>query len=151
MAGRNGLDLVSIPFKRESPFGPKQRQQRQTPWLNYVSIPFKRESPFGHSCRSRPRQSHAVSIPFKRESPFGPLPVAACRWQCKDCFNSLQTGKPFRTCRTEGSPPLMLYTSFNSLQTGKPFRTSEKLELTVCDGSCFNSLQTGKPFRTRRQ
>ena len=85
-------------------------------------------------------------------------------------FNSLQTGKPFRTL-----PAKCLATAqkcFNSLQTGKPFRTVHGR--TKCSGctlvsipfkrespfgrttirsntswyKSFNSLQTGKPFRT---
>ena len=43
--------------------------------------------------------------------------------------------------------------SFNSLQTGKPFRTilSSRPKRSIGRDLCFNSLQTGKPFRTVRQ
>ena len=40
---------VSIPFKRESPFGLTYSQAVDD--TNWVSIPFKRESPFGHQRR----------------------------------------------------------------------------------------------------
>ena len=62
-------------------------------------------------------------------------------------FNSLQTGKSFRTpdiLSSETEP----HQSFNSLQTGKSFRTKNPRS----HGRRylgFNSLQTGKSFRTR--
>ncbi len=85
-------------------------------------------------------------------------------------FNSLQTGKTFRTqCLF---PIYTGYQSFNSLQTGKTFRTL-KIYFTIaiywivsipfkrerlsepgqkgdplCQSLRFNSLQTGKTFRT---
>ena len=113
-----------------------------------VSIPFKRESPFGHPVKGDRRPRHRgpeVSIPFKRESPFGrgretPLFTRHVR------FNSLQTGKSFRTSRSSQSYDRE--TSFNSLQTGKSFRTVPHLRIHPIE-SRFNSLQTGKSFRTR--
>ena len=61
---------VSIPFKRESPFGHvgSRKTERES---QSVSIPFKRESPFGHGKQKRSLLVCEVSIPFKRESPFG--------------------------------------------------------------------------------
>ena len=143
--------LVSIPFKRESPFGPRNskisgyrmvstfqfpsngkvlsdpscRPHLQAPVHCFnslqtgksfrtlrrkarsklgmsaqVSIPFKRESPFGpfvHLVRHvRVKTLQWVSIPFKRESPFGPEMACATRKGVHG-FNSLQTGKSFRT------------------------------------------------------
>ena len=69
---KNCRHYVSIPFKRESPFGQKNWNFRGTV-SSRVSIPFKRESPFG---LMKEELKHKfvdinVSIPFKRESPFG--------------------------------------------------------------------------------
>ena len=63
-------------------------------------------------------------------------------------FNSLQTGKPFRTQEIPAYEKALL--RFNSLQTGKPFRTQSSVRLWFLPSLpfCFNSLQTGKPFRT---
>ena len=62
-----------------------------------------------------------VSIPFKRESPFGPSFSTSIQKVVKR-FNSLQTGKSFRT-QSEKSAHCTLCQCFNSLQTGKSFRT----------------------------
>ena len=99
---------VSIPFKRESPFGPnisigrfigkdrdlgfhslptgksfrtsslnKRKVNAINEWL--VSIPFKRESPFGQKYgATTSARGLMVSIPFKRESPFGPHVLRIC-------------------------------------------------------------------------
>ena len=61
-------------------------------------------------------------------------------------FNSLQTGRSFRTIRIEASHTLD--PRFNSLQTGRSFRTSQLKKSTRLPLSCFNSLQTGRSFRT---
>ena len=87
-----------------------------------VSIPFKRErlSELWILGRSK-MEKETVSIPFKRER-LSELFLLRLRWW---------------------SLPL----SFNSLQTGKAFRTrSQKIHGRGCNG--FNSLQTGKAFRT---
>ena len=113
------LLIVSIPFKRESPFGVIRLKSFVTSGntvfqfpsngkvlLEYsdrirelakqiVSIPFKRESPFGVT-QSNPKITWIyVSIPFKRESPFGGEPIPANELEGCICFNSLQTGKSF--------------------------------------------------------
>ena len=64
------------------------------------------------------------------------------------CFNSLQTGRCFRT-PAPGSPKSITESSFNSLQTGKHFRTSILPIFHPLFLLCFNSLQTGRCFRTR--
>ncbi len=109
----------------------------------------------GKSFRTRKSQSQPgtrqllrpVSIPFKRESPFGLKKKGGAL--CASlffCFNSLQTGKSFRTgSRTRHS---VVGRSFNSLQTGKSFRTAAQEANNQIFTSRFNSLQTGKSFRT---
>ena len=91
------VGLVSIPFKRESPFGQHRSPPITEGTIPIVSIPFKRESPFGLQ-RITPREkvSTNVSIPFKRESPFGRNNHKS-QWGKDNRFNSLQTGKSFRT------------------------------------------------------
>ena len=116
---------VSIPFKRESPFGRPLTVRKipplktcfnslqtgksfwtrldasrlKSPWQDEVSIPFKRESPFGRSWTALTKYCFTeVSIPFKRESPFG----LGRSWgsgsqSVRNSFNSLQTGKSFWT------------------------------------------------------
>ena len=88
-------------------------------------------------------------------------------------FNSLQTGKSFRTERLSSAEKREII-GFNSLQTGKSFRTDTEIPKGIAgivfqfpsNGKvlsdfyrryciiyytlCFNSLQTGKSFRTRR-
>ena len=49
-------EIVSIPFKRESPFGRIAGEGVHV--RSYVSIPFKRESPFGRNCPKRTRRSY---------------------------------------------------------------------------------------------
>ena len=66
-------ETVSIPFKRESPFGQERYEYLVGDRFDEVSIPFKRESPFGHRKNEHYMYDPRVSIPFKRESPFGPL------------------------------------------------------------------------------
>ena len=66
--------IVSIPFKRESPFGRIRREVSHERFVEVVSIPFKRESPFGRTLPfliTERANIVLVSIPFKRESPFG--------------------------------------------------------------------------------
>ena len=139
------LMIVSIPFKRESPFGHervsfagpeevKRFHSLQTGksfrtynlgsgdpvHLCFHSLQTGKSFRTDAIFRVEDPRGELVSIPFKRESPFG-LPYA---WRYKMrsfCFNSLQTGKSFRT-RTE------------------PFEKNQ--------ASCFNSLRTGKSFRT---
>ena len=143
-AGR--LLQVSIPFKRESPFGPLKRQSRLQ-WLKSFNslqtgksfrtilaehgreVDFMFQFPSNGKVLSDPNSTRGtdecrfhsfqfpsngkvlsdvivprfcappqkrVSIPFKRESPFG----HSCRVSNNNyglCFNSLQTGKSFRT------------------------------------------------------
>ena len=72
--------------------------------------------------------------PLSRGFPFG--------------FNSLQTGRTFRTIPKRWTSRKL--PSFNSLQTGRTFRTktSEQLWERLAIQS-FNSLQTGRTFRTK--
>ena len=71
-ASRVDENSVSIPFKRESPFGHWKLSGARVSGGESVSIPFKRESPFGLTGHWRGlRRAPLVSIPFKRESPFG--------------------------------------------------------------------------------
>ena len=58
-------------------------------------------------------------------------------------FNSLQTGKAFRTRGVKNESFERI--CFNSLQTGKAFRTPEVTPQVTPEVS-FNSLQTGKGF-----
>ena len=110
---------VSIPFKRESPFGLKHLCTIRLGTM--VSIPFKRESPFGR--QNCIRWQHGlcqwVSIPFKRESPFGrkelAIPSTTTMFQFPSNGKALSDHPPWSS--TYGK------LSFNSLQTGKPFRT----------------------------
>ena len=60
--------------------------------LNLVSIPFKRESGFRAYLLCSKLSWKTVSIPFKRESGFRALTTPQ-RWRREKCFNSLQTGK----------------------------------------------------------
>ena len=85
-----------------------------------------------------------VSIPFKREGLSEPN-FAAPMGISVDRFNSLQTGRSFRTTSEEVS--ITSYRCFNSLQTGRSFRTivQSLVGLVIL---CFNSLQTGRSFRT---
>ena len=122
----NPLPQVSIPFKRESPCGQKERHRNSL--RRSVSIPFKRESPCGlHKQRFStlytflfqfPSNGKAladlatmcvifvagcdVSIPFKRESPCGRRSDEQATFSISS-FNSLQTGKPLRTREIKGS------------------------------------------------
>ena len=63
-------------------------------------------------------------------------------------FNSLQTGKSFRT-QARTSKKEKENESFNSLQTGKSFRTGDQEPRVDSAVLRFNSLQTGKSFRTK--
>ena len=164
---------VSIPFKRESPFGLYHTTAQAILWRLF-------QFPSNGKVLSDERHSLflflpicSVSIPFKRESPFGrasPRPGSR-RIQS---FNSLQTGKSFRTeAQMRLKKTHQQVQSFNSLQTGKSFRTRNPMNNTFILNSvsipfkrespfgrvsvpnglslsflCFNSLQTGKSFRT---
>ena len=86
-------------------------------------------------------------------------------------FNSLQTGRTFRT--SDRSHNAQVIQCFNSLQTGRTFRTTKTAQLSKTAAHtvsipfkreglselyrmllkyysrlCFNSLQTGRTFRT---
>ena len=88
----NTTVTVSIPFKRESPFG--LWSQRMWSVRNKVSIPFKRESPFGLVWElSIVSYNNWVSIPFKRESPFGPLCWTSCWQSTRSTFQFPSNGK----------------------------------------------------------
>ncbi len=133
---------VSIPFKRE-----RLSEHCLSNFTDFffvsVSIPFKRERlsellkiGFGKVVTTN------VSIPFKRErlSEHGNY-----HFFCGSgfCFNSLQTGKAFRTIATH--PPRYDLSCFNSLQTGKAFRTP----MTEFRDGFFDSFQfpsNGKGF-----
>ena len=239
------LENVSIPFKRESPFGRKYKpcnpsgcrdgfnslqtgksfrtytasfeelqrivfqfpsngkvlsdpmlEERERFQRTIVSIPFKRESPFGLQSHNEDLvEGSLVSIPFKRESPFGPSEWNDRRKKIKG-FNSLQTGKSFRTIEEETEEGIMTLFQFPSngkvlsdergLDTDSPMYVfqfpsngkvlSDKFEgelnhveyikfqfpsngkvlsdlvitrLAICWYYGFNSLQTGKSFRTK--
>ena len=92
----------------------------------------------------------SVSIPFKRERLSEQICYAHCRsflWGFGFQFPSNGKGFPNRrdwintTKRDLG---------FNSLQTGKAFRTRLYAALGLALALSFNSLQTGKAFRTGR-
>ena len=145
---RNGTRRwwVSIPFKRESVSKDRFVKWVPSKWRSCfhslqtgksfrtirisihimrkrekVSIPFKRESPFGLNSNVAVFLSVIfVSIPFKRESPFG-QDADDTLVEEQVCFNSLQTGKSFRTRIIIVSTFRRF--SFHSLQTGKSFRT----------------------------
>ncbi len=87
---------VSIPFKREG-LSELNRITKLLQYFGIVSIPFKRE---GLSERI------LIQIQFLILS-----------------FNSLQTGRTFRTMSS--ALPSFNSLSFNSLQTGRTFRTNE--------------------------
>ena len=102
--------IVSIPFKRESPFG---QNTMRVPFPSYMCF---NSLQTGKSFRTiltaddyKGWEYLSVSIPFKRESPFGPELKLANQVIHQDgvSFNSLQTGKSFRTdhlhCRTSRS------------------------------------------------
>ena len=95
-----GQHRVSIPFKRESPFGPVRIcGQGESAWIYSFQFPSN-----GKALSDKKIEDEAtlallakVSIPFKRESPFGQSSTAAAPTIVRSSFNSLQTGKPFRT------------------------------------------------------
>ena len=60
-------------------------------------------------------------------------------------FNSLQTGKAFRTNRESGNRPEPPTKSFNSLQTGKAFRTEKFGRFRDC-AVVFQFPSNGKGF-----
>ena len=122
----NAGELVSIPFKRESPFGPApiprggQTQESSfnslqtgksfwTPMISpkmsachCVSIPFKRESPFGQRySRSSEQYSFAFQFPSNGKVLLDSVEKIEKMIQRK-CFNSLQTGKSFWTAKQLG-------------------------------------------------
>ena len=94
---------------------------------------------------------HPVSIPFKREG----LSEQRLTWRriskLTPSFNSLQTGRSFRT-RT-GKFSLIAGTNecFDSLQTGRSFRTLYVTFMLTRITMSFDSLQTGRSFRTRKE
>ena len=135
---------VSIPFKRESPFG-----------LGYSALVFiyglgrfnslqtgkSFRTPNGHQGPPPP----PVSIPFKRESPFGLFATVSAHDDAM-VFQFPSNGKVLSD-NAEFFRNGLLHKSFNSLQTGKSFRTNWQINRQSI-AICFNSLQTGKSFRT---
>ena len=89
-----------------------------------------------------------VSIPFKREG-LSELPQNFRHKDDSFSFNSLQTGRTFRT--------LELFTligeglGFQFPSNGKDFPNLYKMYATILLVICFNSLQTGRTFRTVRK
>ena len=89
-------EKVSIPFKRESPFGRHTKNLKSG--LTKVSIPFKRESPFGHNYVLDITIGGHLKFPFPSNGKaLSDEMVSFVFSGCAFCFNSLQTGKPFRT------------------------------------------------------
>ena len=90
----------------------------------------------------------SVSIPFKREGLSEPVLALLFSAFISTRFNSLQTGRSFRT---EMHYPDREYEEycFNSLQTGRSFRTCGEWKQRHIGVKGFNSLQTGRSFRTR--
>ena len=160
---------VSIPFKRE------RLSEHNLDWVfkqsnQHVSIPFKRERLSEQGLFRSSATKIVVSIPFKRERLSEHVLRNRKKRECFS-FNSLQTGKAFRTLLK------VIWISggfcFNSLQTGKAFRTwninmedqeydvsipfkrerlseliARTLAIALILAGSFNSLQTGKAFRT---
>ena len=116
----------------------------------YVSIPFKRESPFGHVDKGVSFKTTPPKFQFPSngkalsDGPLAIVPLLFGKFQFPSngkalsdsidgyndanvCFNSLQTGKPFRTRINGYGRKVFRHLCFNSLQTGKPFRTSKSL------------------------
>ena len=87
--------MVSIPFKREGLS--EQLVNKPLRIVTFVSIPFKRE---GLSERNHMEIIRTimiqVSIPFKREG-LSELSISKNSPKRLHCFNSLQTGRSFRT------------------------------------------------------
>ena len=112
-----------------------------------VSIPFKRErlSELKDLTWRRVRVGTLVSIPFKRErlseQKISRSSALRCAW-----FQFPSNGKGFPNEFLNWRMAVAI--SFNSLQTGKAFRTSKLLWFGKNKFFSFNSLQTGKAFRT---
>ena len=90
-----------------------------------VSIPFKREGLSEHLSNLVFLANWESKFQFPSNGKVFPNMIYPGTWSCSSCFNSLQTGRSFRTkCM------LLLTTrvwfSFNSLQTGRSFRTNRK-------------------------
>ena len=93
-------EQVSIPFKREG-LSEHYKEKTGLDMTEKVSIPFKREG------LSEPEESmagrktfQAVSIPFKREGLSELKAIETTKDEKEKRFNSLQTGRTFRTKRT---------------------------------------------------
>ena len=66
---------------------------------------------------------------------------------CDCCFNSLQTGRSFRTLKIKLSDN-KTETLFQFPSNGKVFPNRWRCDRGVCLSRSFNSLQTGRSFRT---
>ncbi len=115
-----------------------------------VSIPFKREGLSEQELQEEYEVKVSfVSIPFKREGLSEPRMVLIRLGACSG-FNSLQTGRSFRTNIIHLSM-LHEYQGFQFPSNGKVFpNTNFRLTSAKLVSHGFNSLQTGRSFRTFR-
>ena len=136
-----------------------------------VSIPFKRESPFGHVSTGEVLAQARFQFPSNGKvlSDAGVCKVNL--HNNADVFQFPSNGKVLSDAEMDAKINA-LRVGFNSLQTGKSFRThlrqnayyyNKKFQfpsngkvlsdiliskIHLIENSCFNSLQTGKSFRT---
>ena len=166
---------VSIPFKREGLSEHTRLVLTEKGILIMFQFPSNgKDFPnYSQKCQHSKVKSRYVSIPFKREGLSEHRNTTWRGWK-RVGFNSLQTGRTFRTglidlLNFEGS------NGFNSLQTGRTFRTyityfprrktmakfqfpsngkdfpnlSSPYHVANFKTESFNSLQTGRTFRTK--
>ena len=140
---------VSIPFKREG-LSELGYNFWLDAWYIIVSIPFKREglSELAWELWRESRDS-IVSIPFKREG----LSELRDQWARFDwtslCFNSLQTGRSFRTTRSVIKVRLNLF-MFQFPSNGKVFPNNFKNHDSYSNCNRFQFPSNGKVFPNKR-
>ena len=140
--------LVSIPFKREGVSELNKCRGDISSRYLMVSIPFKRE---GVSEQMNYEEIFRRNLfQFPSNGKVFPNASVIIRHQKTPTpsFNSLQTGRCFRTLMPQ-SNRYMMELCFNSLQTGRCFRTEDMSSLPRKATRSFNSLQTGRCFRTQ--
>ena len=141
---------VSIPFKRESPFGQGRRKKSASPpKICFNSL--QTGKPFRTVCLvcNLPLSVPGVSIPFKRESPFGHSLLSNERNSTLLWFQFPSNGKALSDTFMAKTSCDRIYDPFQFPSNGKALSDGITTALSSSEpGIRFNSLQTGKPFRT---